>query len=254
MDSSRVNQTQSVPIPRSRIGTVVLWFLQVGIAAMLLFAGGSKLTGAPAMVSLFDTLGTGQWFRVVTGIIEVVSAVGLLIPALAGFAALLVVPTMIGAVATHLFIIGGGARSGRRHLGWSTGHSLGKTSPAACPRLEAKERASSSYERQAVLTFEEFEQLDIHEQPGKHELIHGELISIPPPELSHQEVARRVLFLLLRIAAVHDSRAHTVLRRGRSGSVGLDRKRRSMTVYAAQHDIVVRTAVRNEYRSELVGS
>lgn len=32
---------------------------------------GSKLAGAPAMVGLFDTIGIGQWFRYLTGSLEV---------------------------------------------------------------------------------------------------------------------------------------------------------------------------------------
>jgi putative oxidoreductase len=73
------------------------------------FAGGLKLTGAPEMVGLFDAIGIGQWFRYVTGSIEVVSAVALLVPAWAAFGALLLIPTMAGAVVTHLFVVGGSA-------------------------------------------------------------------------------------------------------------------------------------------------
>ena len=81
--------------------------MQVVLAGMFLLAGGSKLAGAAAMVALFDGVGVGQWFRYVTGGIEVVSAVALLVPSLAAFGAVALVPTMIGAIATHLFIIGG---------------------------------------------------------------------------------------------------------------------------------------------------
>ena len=74
---------------------------------MFLLAGGSKLAGAAAMVALFDAIGVGQWFRYLTGGIEVVSAVALLVPSLAPFGAIALVATMVGAVATHLFIVGG---------------------------------------------------------------------------------------------------------------------------------------------------
>jgi len=76
---------------------------------MFLFVGGLKLTGAPELVGLFDAIGIGQWLRYVTGSIEVVSAVALLVPAWAAFGALLLIPTMVGAVFTHLFIVGGSA-------------------------------------------------------------------------------------------------------------------------------------------------
>ena len=74
---------------------VALWVTRVAVAGMFLLVGGSKLAGAPDMVALFDAIGIGQWFRYVTGSIEVVSAVALLVPSLAPFGALLLVPTMV---------------------------------------------------------------------------------------------------------------------------------------------------------------
>lgn len=56
---------------------------------------------------MFETIGLGQWFRYATGLIEIVSAILLLTPGLAGLGAIILVPTMIGAILTHLFIIGG---------------------------------------------------------------------------------------------------------------------------------------------------
>jgi putative oxidoreductase len=105
--SSGITMSQAFPIRRSRAGLIALWGLQIGLATLFLFAGGSKLAAAPAMVALFDAIGVGQWFRYVTGLIEVVSAVALLVPALAPFGALLLASTMVGAIATHLFIVGG---------------------------------------------------------------------------------------------------------------------------------------------------
>jgi hypothetical protein len=92
---------------RGRGALIGLWATQVALAGMFLLAGASKLGGAPQMVALFDTLGVGQWFRYVTGSIEVGSAVALLVPALAPFGAVALAATMIGAVIAHLFIIGG---------------------------------------------------------------------------------------------------------------------------------------------------
>jgi putative oxidoreductase len=99
--------SQALPIRRSRTGLIALWGLQVGLATLFLFAGGSKLAGAPAMVALFEAIGIGQWFRYLTGLIEVMSAVTLLMAALAPYGALLLASTMVGAIATHLFIVGG---------------------------------------------------------------------------------------------------------------------------------------------------
>ncbi len=109
LTSTAMTATQTPAIPRGRVALVALWLTQIALAGMFLFAGGLKLTGAPELVALFDAIGIGQWFRYVTGSIEVVSAVALLVPAWAAFGALLLIPTMVGAVFTHLFIVGGSA-------------------------------------------------------------------------------------------------------------------------------------------------
>lgn len=90
---------------RGRASTVVVWILQIMAAIAFLMAGGSKLASAAAMIQLFDAIGVGQWFRYVTGGIEVLSAILLLVPSRAAFGAILLVCTMIGAILTHLFII-----------------------------------------------------------------------------------------------------------------------------------------------------
>src|SRR4051812_41490241 len=92
---------------RSRSANVLLWTGQVVAAGMFLIAGGAKLAGAAPMVAMFATIGIGQWFRYLTGTIEVVSAVLLLVPSLAFFGAAALASTMVGAIVTHLFIIGG---------------------------------------------------------------------------------------------------------------------------------------------------
>lgn len=90
-----------------RLRTAALWILQLAAAGMFLFAGTLKLTGAPMMVQLFGAIGIGQWFRYLTGMIEVVGALLLLAPSLALFGAVPLALTMVGAVITHLFIVGG---------------------------------------------------------------------------------------------------------------------------------------------------
>jgi uncharacterized membrane protein YphA (DoxX/SURF4 family) len=89
--------------------TAGLWVLQLGAAVMFLMAGGAKLAGAPDMVGVFEAIGMGQWFRYLTGAIEVGAALMLLVPSLAFYGAALLVPTMLGAIMTHLFILGGSA-------------------------------------------------------------------------------------------------------------------------------------------------
>ena len=94
----------SPTLPRGRVAIIALWVVQVALAAMFLMSGGSKLVGAPAMVSLFDAIGFGQWFRYVTGIIEMSAAVALLIPSAAVFGAMLLIPTMFCAAIANVVL------------------------------------------------------------------------------------------------------------------------------------------------------
>ncbi|VUC78370.1 Uncharacterised protein [Raoultella terrigena] len=59
------------------------------------------------MVAIFEHIGLGQWFRIVTGLVEVISAIALLIPSFAGLGGLVLAITMCFAILTHLFVIGG---------------------------------------------------------------------------------------------------------------------------------------------------
>jgi uncharacterized membrane protein YphA (DoxX/SURF4 family) len=70
-------------------------------------AGGTKLAGADMQIALFEQIGLGQWFRYITGRLEVLGALLLLVPTTAAMGAALLAPTMVGAMATHLFLIGG---------------------------------------------------------------------------------------------------------------------------------------------------
>lgn len=93
---------QSIAAPSGKTKNIVLWVIQVLLAAMFVMAGGSKLFGAPDMIQLFDAVGVGQWFRYVTGLIEVGSAVLLVIPGMARYGAGLLCCTMLGAILAHL--------------------------------------------------------------------------------------------------------------------------------------------------------
>jgi putative oxidoreductase len=92
---------------KRRALTAGIWTLQIASAALFLFSGTLKLSGAPMMVQMFGAIGLGQWFRYFTGGLEVISAVLLVVPSLALFGALAMAVTMVGAILTHLFIIGG---------------------------------------------------------------------------------------------------------------------------------------------------
>ena len=52
---------------------------------MFLAAGSAKLVGVQMMIDIFNTIGLGQWFRYVTGAIEVIGGILELFPSLAAF-------------------------------------------------------------------------------------------------------------------------------------------------------------------------
>src|SRR2546422_1931200 len=89
----------------SRGRVVGAWIVQGLLAAAFLAAGGAKLAGVPMMVQIFDQIGMGQWFRIVTGLVEVIGAVALVVPGFAALGAAWLGATMFFAVLTHLFVL-----------------------------------------------------------------------------------------------------------------------------------------------------
>jgi putative oxidoreductase len=87
---------------RGRTLSVALWGLQILLALLFAAAAIPKLSGAAAAVAMFATIGAGQWFRYFIGVIELAGAIGLLIPRLAGLAALGLVVDMIGATGVQI--------------------------------------------------------------------------------------------------------------------------------------------------------
>jgi uncharacterized membrane protein YphA (DoxX/SURF4 family) len=100
MSVTSISQTAS--LPRRRIGA---WVLQGIVAAAFFAAGAAKLAGAAYMVQLFEQIGVGQWFRYVTGAVEVVGALALVSPGLASVGGLWLGGTMVFATLTHVFIL-----------------------------------------------------------------------------------------------------------------------------------------------------
>jgi putative oxidoreductase len=96
-----VTSIETGKAPR-RIGA---WVLQGIVATAFFAAGAAKLAGVPFMVQIFAQIGIGQWFRIVTGVVEIIGAFALVYPGLASIGGLWLGGTMIGAVATHLLIL-----------------------------------------------------------------------------------------------------------------------------------------------------
>jgi putative oxidoreductase len=89
------------PLPR-RIGT---WTLQAVVAVAFFAAGAMKLAAVPSEVQLFAQIGLGQWFRVVTGVVQIVGAVALVYPGLGSIGGLWLGFTMICAVVANIAVL-----------------------------------------------------------------------------------------------------------------------------------------------------
>lgn len=85
-------------------------YLSLGLRALLTLAfvgaGMAKLVGVDMMVSTFDVLGLGQWFRYLTGAIEVGGAIVLWLPRRQVLGAAVLGGTMVGAVLAHVLVLG----------------------------------------------------------------------------------------------------------------------------------------------------
>ena len=90
---------------RSRLRSVLLEVTELLLAAIFFIVGGAKLIGRHDMIALFRDIGIGQWFRYLTGAIEVTGAALLVIPLFAGASAIALGAVMIAATLIELFVL-----------------------------------------------------------------------------------------------------------------------------------------------------
>ncbi len=90
-----------------KIRNRVLWTLQIVLGLFFIIASGlPKLAGQSDAVRVFHEIGWGDWFRYLTGLVEVSGGIGLLVPRLSGLAAAGLSITMVCAAATQAFLMG----------------------------------------------------------------------------------------------------------------------------------------------------
>lgn len=94
----------AMELPRTAV--ILSWIGQIVAALILLQTLYFKFTGAPESVYIFTTLGVEPWGRIASGVVELVAAVLLLIPATAGIGAVIALGVMSGALLSHLTRLG----------------------------------------------------------------------------------------------------------------------------------------------------
>ena len=85
---------------------MVSWVAQLAVAGILLQTLFFKFTAAEESVYIFSTLGAEPWGRIASGIVELFASVLLLVPGTAPLGALLAMGVMVGAIASHLLVLG----------------------------------------------------------------------------------------------------------------------------------------------------
>jgi putative oxidoreductase len=88
-----------------------VWLLRIIVALLLFYEGIDKFSTSRLWATVFSRIGFGSWFRYATGAVEVIGSILLLIPRTTTLAVGLLACTMVGALLTHLFVIGVGPQS-----------------------------------------------------------------------------------------------------------------------------------------------
>jgi len=82
------------------------FLLRLIVAIILLQTLYFKFTGSPESVYIFTTLGMEPWGRIGSGIVELMAAILILIPATTWLGAILALGTIAGAIFFHLTKLG----------------------------------------------------------------------------------------------------------------------------------------------------
>ena len=100
----------TTPPPDARGLHRTLWVLQILLGVFFIVAAaGPMLFGETNAVQSFEDMGAAPWFRYFIGLVELAGGIGLLVPRLAGLAAVGLALLMLGAAVTQAFILDGGA-------------------------------------------------------------------------------------------------------------------------------------------------
>lgn len=96
---------------RSRQDVIITWILRLAVAAMFISIGRSKFDASSMWVKLFEQIGLGQWFRRLTGTLQIAGAILVLIPRTFVIGIALLACTMAGAAVIWIVRLGAPANA-----------------------------------------------------------------------------------------------------------------------------------------------
>jgi putative oxidoreductase len=94
------------PEQGSQSGMVFAWALRLTAAAILLQTLFFKFTGAPESVYIFTRVHAEPWGRIGSGVMELIASALLLWPRFTWAGALLAAGMMVGAISSHMTLLG----------------------------------------------------------------------------------------------------------------------------------------------------
>lgn len=85
---------------------IFIWIVKLIAVVILVQTLYFKFTGAEESVYIFQTLGVEPYGRIGSGVVELIASILILIPRTTLLGALLGIGTMVGAIFSHLFVLG----------------------------------------------------------------------------------------------------------------------------------------------------
>jgi len=89
-----------------RTEILIGWLLRLGVGGAFLSIGWSKFGAHSGWIAIFDRIGFGQWFRYVTGAVQILGAALVLVPRTSMLGIGVLACTMLGAMAAWIFRLG----------------------------------------------------------------------------------------------------------------------------------------------------
>ena len=96
-------ERSSEPLP-DRQAALKTWLPRIAVAMVFISVGSSKFSD-PMWVRIFGQIGIGQWFRYLTGVMQIAGGVLVLIPRTALAGVVLAACTMLGASIAWLTVL-----------------------------------------------------------------------------------------------------------------------------------------------------
>lgn len=85
---------------------IFIWIVKLIAVVILVQTLYFKFTGAEESVYIFQTLGVDPYGRIGSGIVELIASILILIPRTTLLGAFLALGTMMGAIFSHIFVLG----------------------------------------------------------------------------------------------------------------------------------------------------